>query len=108
MQLYHEYHPCIVVMDIEMRPVDGLSAAREIRREDPGSRIVMISKHTGAQMRQASIKAGARAFVTKEHLVTLRDLVGKLLLERTETPSKPPSAPGTEASRLANEPEDPA
>ena len=72
--------PDIVVLDVSMPRLNGLEAARLIRRENPESRIVIITQHDSPQIRSAALEAGARAFVTKsavgsELVSALRNLI---------------------------------
>lgn len=74
--------PDIVVLDVSMPRLNGLEAARLIRKEYPKSRIVMITQHDSPQIRTAALEAGARAFVTKsavgsELVSALRNLIGE-------------------------------
>ena len=72
--------PDIVVLDVSMPGLNGLEAARLIRRENPESKIVIITQHDSPQIRSAALEAGARAFVTKsevgsELVSALRNLI---------------------------------
>jgi DNA-binding NarL/FixJ family response regulator len=63
-----------------MPRLNGLEAARLIRRENPESMIVIITQHDSPQIRSAAHEAGARAFVTKsavgsELVSALRNLI---------------------------------
>ena len=57
--------PDVVVLDVSMPRLNGLEAARLIQKENPGSKIVIITQHDSPQIRMAAMEAGARAFVTK-------------------------------------------
>jgi len=74
---YRKHRPDWVLMDVEMREKDGLTATREICAAFPNARIVVVTKHGDAQMREAARKAGARGFVMKENLLELRDVLGQ-------------------------------
>lgn len=72
--------PDIVILDVSMPRLNGLEAARLIRKENPASQIVIITQHDSPQIRSAAIEAGARAFVTKsavgsELVSALRDII---------------------------------
>jgi DNA-binding NarL/FixJ family response regulator len=57
--------PDIVVLDVSMPRLNGLEAARLIRKQSPEPHIVIITQHDSPQIRSAAMEAGARAFVTK-------------------------------------------
>jgi len=80
MALYKALRPDIVVLDVSMPRLNGLEAARLIRKENPESQIVIITQHDSPQIRSAAHEAGARAFVTKssvgsELVFALRNLL---------------------------------
>jgi DNA-binding NarL/FixJ family response regulator len=73
-------NPDIVVLDVSMPRLNGLEAARLIRKENPIPQIVIITQHDSPQIRSAALEAGARAFVTKsavgsELVTALRELI---------------------------------
>lgn len=74
-RLYQQVHPAWVLMDIEMPGMDGLSAAREIRRFDPDARVVIVSEHVDDGYRRAAREAGACGFVAKDNLMVLSDML---------------------------------
>src|ERR1700693_2027088 len=68
--------PDIVVLDVSMPRLNGLEAARLIRKQSPEPQIVIITQHDSPQIRSAALEAGARAFVTKSSVGS--DLVAAL------------------------------
>jgi DNA-binding NarL/FixJ family response regulator len=75
--------PDIVVLDVSMPRLNGLEAARMIRKENPVSQIVIITQHDSPQIRSAAMEAGAQAFITKssvgsELVTALRNLIRNL------------------------------
>lgn len=64
-QKYQTYKPDLVLMDITMPVMDGISATREIKTIDPGAKVVMVSALGQQTMVIEAIKAGAKDFVVK-------------------------------------------
>ncbi len=62
---YSELKPDAVTMDITMPELDGVSALREIKKIDPGAKVVMISAMGQESMVKESIIAGASGFLVK-------------------------------------------
>jgi len=64
-QKYNELKPDLTTMDITMPEMDGISATKEIRKNDPTARIIMCSAMGQQHMVMDAIKAGARDFIVK-------------------------------------------
>ncbi len=99
--LARQHQPQVVLLDISMPSLNGLDAARAIRRDLPQSAIVIVSQHDSTQMREAAAAAGAQAYIAKSQIA--RDLVAEVekIVRRksahgvgVELPaSPPPNAP---------------
>lgn len=61
--------PDVIVMDISMPYLNGLDATKQIRRELPHTRVLIVSQHDSSHMLTAAIEAGASAYVTKEQVI---------------------------------------
>ena len=64
--IYSAEEHTLVLMDIEMPNMDGLTATREIIRKNPSARIAIVSQHDTHEIRQLAIRAGAFAFLSKD------------------------------------------
>lgn len=64
-KLAKQVRPDVVIMDINMPGIDGISAAQILTREVPGIQIIMMSVQGEADYLRRSMLAGAREFLTK-------------------------------------------
>jgi CheY-like chemotaxis protein len=76
--LYTNQHPDFVLMDIEMKVVDGITATGRIRKFNPSARIIMVTDHDEPDLREMARLAGACGYVVKENLLKLIDLLTAL------------------------------
>lgn len=60
-----ETQPDVVVMDLGMPGISGLEAIREIRRQNPQIRILVLSMHSGREVVIKAIEAGCDGYVPK-------------------------------------------
>jgi CheY-like chemotaxis protein len=63
-----ELQPDVVVLDITMPRLNGLDAARLIRKDAPRAKVVVLSQHQPALMKEVALTAGAEAYVTKSEV----------------------------------------
>ncbi len=73
-------HPDIVIMDIKMAPIDGLEAARRIRKTCP-TPVVMLTAHQTPDLLAQANAAGVSAYLTKPSSV--RELERTLEIARS-------------------------
>ena len=85
LQAYEANRPDWVLMDIEMKALDGITATKQIKAAFPDARIVMVTEFDNADWREAARLAGALGYVLKENLLELRPILESL---RTDQPSK--------------------
>jgi len=66
--------PRIVLMDINMTPVNGFDATKAIRKYSPGSKVIGVSMHAIQAYAKKMLQMGASGYVTKnssrEELIT--------------------------------------
>ncbi len=60
-----EMHPDVVVMDISMPVQDGLAATRAIKREAPGTQVLILTMHESDEYFFRVLQAGASGYVLK-------------------------------------------
>jgi len=60
-----EFNPDVVLMDIEMPNVDGISGVSIIKKDFPGVRIIMQTVYEDEGKIFASLKAGAEGYILK-------------------------------------------
>jgi DNA-binding NarL/FixJ family response regulator len=64
-ELAKTHHPHIVLMDINMAPVNGFEATKLLLRELPELKIIAISMHSMPAYARRMFQMGARGYVTK-------------------------------------------
>jgi DNA-binding NarL/FixJ family response regulator len=68
-----ELKPDLILLDIGLPSLDGIEAARRLRRLSPKSKILFVSQWSSADLVQEAVDAGAQGYVAKV------DVVSKLL-----------------------------
>jgi two-component system, chemotaxis family, chemotaxis protein CheY len=62
---YKDAHPDVVLMDVTMPEMDGLTALKEIVSFDPKARVVMLTALGQESVVLDAVKSGARDFIVK-------------------------------------------
>ena len=102
-EIVKETKPDVVIMDINMPDMDGITATETIRRNLPHTQIVILSVQGDPNYMRRAMLAGARDFLTKppsvDDLTAAIKRAGKMAQdERAKTPSR---AGGASTSQLA-------
>ncbi len=71
-----KYQPDLIVMDVRLPDGSGIEACREIRSEQPQTRVVILTSYPDEEAVFASIVAGASGYLLKQ--IRGRDLVAAL------------------------------
>jgi DNA-binding NarL/FixJ family response regulator len=69
-ELAREHHPDVVLLDISMPVMDGMTALPLLLEASPTSRVVMLTGFGTADIRRRCDDLGAAAFVEKGSLAT--------------------------------------
>ena len=64
-EISDNYHPDIILMDINMSPMNGFEATKEIRRISPSSKIIGVSMHSQPAYAKKMLQVGAVGYITK-------------------------------------------
>jgi len=72
---YVRHKPDVVLMDVRMPRVDGLTATRQIRQVDPSAKVVIVTDYDDEDLRVAAVEAGACDYALKQNLAVLPGLV---------------------------------
>ncbi len=73
--LFRLERPDLVLMDIQMEGVDGITATRQVKAVDPTARIIIVTDYDQPDLREAAYQAGACGYVLKENLLELVPLL---------------------------------
>lgn len=69
-ELFKEFKPDVVLMDLRMPELDGTSATRMIRQEAPDAKIIALTSYDGDQDIYRALEAGVRGYILKEMVHT--------------------------------------
>ena len=60
-----ELKPDLILMDIGLPSLNGIEAARQIRKLVPQSKIIFLSQESSSEVMQEALSLGARGYVVK-------------------------------------------
>ena len=75
---FERLQPDVVVMDAYMPEMDGIEATRALTAARPGVRVIMLTAHDTADLKDRALKAGAVGFLSKQNAA--RDLPAEIRL----------------------------
>ncbi len=65
-RLAEELHPDVILMDLRMPEMDGITAIQSIRARDPQAAIVILTTYNEDDLMIRGLRAGARGFLLKD------------------------------------------
>jgi pilus assembly protein CpaE len=102
LELAHETQPEVVLMDINLPDMDGITATKKLLEDVKFAQIVILSVNTEAEYMRQAMMAGARSYIPKppssdELITTIRDVskIARKKREEMAEPVAPPVRPGT-------------
>lgn len=108
-QLSEQLKPDVVIMDINMPDMDGITATEAIRRKVPFAQVVILSVQNDPNYMRRAMLVGARDFITKppsiDELNAAVKRAGKMAQEeRTKASITYPGVPGAASPFSVNVP----
>jgi len=76
--------PLILILDISMPTLNGLDVTRQLKREAPDVRVLILTMHFAEEVARECLRAGARAYLLKSDAET--DLIAAVRAVRDEKP----------------------
>ena len=77
--LVNELSPEIVILDITMPVMDGLTALKIIKKSKPDTKVIMLTMHGESSVVSQAISLGASGFITKDvPMSEVIDLVARI------------------------------
>src|SRR5580700_1259690 len=64
-QKAEELHPDLILLDIGLPSLNGIEAARRIRKLSPESKILFVSQETSADAVREALRLGAHGYIVK-------------------------------------------
>lgn len=72
---YKEFNPDIVLLDIIMPKVNGLTALKEIQQYDPKAKVIMCSAMGQKTLVMEALQCGAKDFIIKPYFGNLNPIL---------------------------------
>jgi CheY-like chemotaxis protein len=83
LQLYHQEHPDVILLDLNMPKLDGVTVLKKIRAVDVKQPVIVITADSNPETEQQVRAIGVNAFVLKSssmHL--LEETLAHLIMDR--------------------------
>ncbi|MBP2637126.1 MAG: response regulator with CheY-like receiver, AAA-type ATPase, and DNA-binding domain [Firmicutes bacterium] len=82
-ELYQSCKPELVTMDITMKELDGITALKKIKTQDPQAKVIMVSSMGQQEIIVSALKAGASDFIIKPFSEErILEIIGHALIKK--------------------------
>lgn len=65
LELFDAFQPVVVLLDLRLPGIDGLTVLERLRARDPGAKVIMMTAHGDSQTAIEARRAGALTFLAK-------------------------------------------
>ena len=65
LQLYEQYRPDVVILDLRMDRVDGISFLTQLKKKHGRARVLVLSNYASGEDVMRAVKAGAAGYILK-------------------------------------------
>jgi CheY-like chemotaxis protein len=72
---YAAFQPDWVLMDVNMKVVNGLQATRQLIHNFPEAKVIFLSNFTSKRIIAKGLQVGARAYLSKEDLFAVQNFI---------------------------------
>jgi DNA-binding NarL/FixJ family response regulator len=72
---FREERPDVVLMDLQMKEVNGILATRSLKKEFPDAIVIIVSNYREEEFRDEAKEAGALSYFTKDNLISLKQFI---------------------------------
>jgi DNA-binding NarL/FixJ family response regulator len=93
LELSHELHPDLIILDIRMQDGNGIDALKVIKQKDPNQKVMMFTNYPNPLNREKCASAGADYFFDKS------DDFEKVVLKVKELNQPTPDKTNTNVSK---------
>ena len=74
-ELYTQFQPDWVLMGINLKNVDGLTATQAITNINPTVKILIVTQYNDPAYREAAFEAGASNYILKDNIAEIPKLI---------------------------------
>lgn len=67
--------PDVVLMDLQMTTMNGIAATRNLKKQFPEARVIIVSNFNDQDFRDEAKEAGAISYFTKDNLIQLKQFI---------------------------------